>query len=111
MYLNSLNVVTVAFLLVMAGCGSNAKQDQHAPVQPGAGSASSTKDAIATQLAQYPLTTCVVTDEALGDHGKPVDHVYEGRLVRFCCKVCVDDFNKDPKKYLAKIDAAAAAKR
>jgi transposase-like protein len=32
------------------------------------------------------------------------------RLVRFCCKGCEKDFNKDPAKYLKKIDDAGAAK-
>ena len=59
----------------------------------------------------YPLTTCVVSGEALGEMGAPVDYVYkeEGkpdRLVKFCCKMCVGKFKKDPAKYLAKLDAA-----
>lgn len=62
----------------------------------------------------YPLTTCVVSGEALGEMGAPVDYVYkeEGkpdRLVKFCCKMCVGKFKKDPAKYLAKLDAAATA--
>lgn len=62
----------------------------------------------------YPLTTCVVSGEALGEMGKPVDYVYkeEGkpdRVVKFCCKMCVGKFKKDPAKYLEKLDAAEAA--
>ena len=57
----------------------------------------------------YPLTTCVVTGEKLGEMGKPYVHTYEGREVKFCCKGCVKDFTKDPKKYIAKLDAAVAA--
>ena len=67
--------------------------------------------------ADYPLTTCVVSDENLegGDMGGPVDYFYKeagkpDRLVRFCCKMCVPKFEKDPAKYLAKLDEAAAAK-
>lgn len=29
------------------------------------------------------------------------------RVVEFCCKDCINDFKKDPAKYLAKLDAAA----
>ena len=57
----------------------------------------------------YPLTTCVVTGEKLGEMGKPYVHTYEGREVRFCCKGCLKDFNKDPKQFVAKLDAAMAA--
>jgi hypothetical protein len=63
----------------------------------------------------YPLTTCVVSGETLGEMGAPIDYIYkeEGkpdRLVKFCCKMCVSSFKKDPAKYLAKLDAAAAGK-
>jgi hypothetical protein len=69
---------------------------------------------LAKAKADYPLKTCVVSDEAFdGDMGKAVDYVYQkegkpDRLVRFCCKDCRKDFDKDPAKYLKQIDAAAA---
>ena len=66
--------------------------------------------------AAYPLTTCVVSGDKLGgDMGAPVDYVYKekgkpDRLVRFCCKDCIADFEKEPAKYLKKLDEAAAGK-
>jgi YHS domain-containing protein len=54
----------------------------------------------------YPLTTCVVAGSKLGSRGDPYVHYHEGREVRFCCKGCLGAFNKDPAKYIAKIDAA-----
>lgn len=57
----------------------------------------------------YPLTTCVVSGEKLGDMGEPYVFQYEGREVRFCCKNCKKDFLKDPAKYLKKLDDAAEA--
>ena len=72
---------------------------------------------LARAKASYPLTTCVVSGESLagGDMGAPIDYVYKqdgkpDRLVRFCCKMCVSTFKKDPAKYLKVIDEAAAAK-
>ena len=71
---------------------------------------------LAKAQADYPLTTCVVSGDKLdGDMGAPFDYVYKedgkpDRLVRFCCKNCVKDFQKDPAKYLKMIDDAAAAK-
>ena len=62
------------------------------------------------QKKTYPLDTCVVTGEKLGKHGEVVEHEYKGRLVRFCCKGCIGTFEKDPAKYLAKIDEAAKKK-
>lgn len=62
---------------------------------------------IAQQLKHYPLTTCVVMEEdSLSDESKTVNYVFANRLVRFCCKGCIKDFNTDPAKYLAKIDEA-----
>jgi YHS domain-containing protein len=54
----------------------------------------------------YPLQICVVSGEKLGSMGKAFVHSHEGREVQFCCKGCLKDFNKDPQKYLKKIDEA-----
>lgn len=67
------------------------------------------------KLASYPLTICVVSGEKLGEMGAPYEYAHkeEGkpdRVVFFCCKPCTKDFQKEPAKYLAQIDAAAAAK-
>jgi hypothetical protein len=64
---------------------------------------------IAEQLPTYPLQTCVVSGEKLGgEMGKPVDYLHQGRLVRFCCKGCIKQFNAEPAKFLKVIDDAAA---
>ncbi len=49
--------------------------------------------------ADYPLAKCVVSDEALGEMGKPIKATHEGTDVYLCCKSCLKDFNKDPGKY------------
>ncbi|MDA3963375.1 MAG: hypothetical protein PF961_21525 [Planctomycetota bacterium] len=57
----------------------------------------------------YPLTTCIVSDEALDAMGKPVVKVHEGQEFKFCCKPCTKDFAKDPAAYVTKLDAAKKA--
>lgn len=64
--------------------------------------------AFAADSAPYPLKTCVVSGEKLGSMGKSFVHNYEGREVQFCCKACLKDFNKEPHKFLKKIDDAAS---
>merc|ERR1711879_835757 len=64
---------------------------------------------IKQQAPTYPLTTCVVSGEKLGEMGKPIQRVIGNRLVEFCCSGCVGKAQKDPAKYLAKIDAAVIA--
>jgi hypothetical protein len=53
----------------------------------------------------YPLGTCVVSDEPLGE--EPHVFVHEGREVKLCCTSCLRTFNREQKKFTAKIDAAA----
>ena len=61
----------------------------------------------ATELAKtYTLTTCPVSGDKLGGMGETIDTLYQGQLIRFCCKGCVKSFNKNPDKYLKVIDAA-----
>ncbi len=55
----------------------------------------------------YPLNYCLVSGDKLnGDMGKPVVQVYQGQEFKFCCHDCVKDFNKDPDKYVKKLQAA-----
>lgn len=61
---------------------------------------------IARASDAYPLTTCVVSGEKLGEMGPPVVINYKGTEVRFCCDGCPKKFNADPTKYLAKLKAA-----
>ncbi len=56
--------------------------------------------------ATYPLKKCPVSDEALGEMGKPVKVTHEGTDVYLCCKSCLKDFNKDPAKFTAKVKEA-----
>jgi YHS domain-containing protein len=59
-------------------------------------------------LGDYPLDTCVVGNKKLGSMGDPYLHMHEGQKVYFCCEGCKETFNEDPKKFLAKIEAAKA---
>ncbi len=70
---------------------------------------------IAKTRPNYPLKTCIVSDEKLGDMGEAFGYVHReagkpDRVVFFCCDGCVDDFKADPAKYLKKLDAASASK-
>ena len=52
----------------------------------------------------YPLTKCVVSGDDLGD--KPYVFTHNGQKVKLCCKDCLAEFNKDPDKYMAKLNTA-----
>jgi hypothetical protein len=62
----------------------------------------------------YPLTTCVVSGERLGEMGEPIEFVYTNnganQEIKFCCPDCPPVFLKDPNKYLKKIQDAEGQK-
>ena len=76
--MNKIKLVVIGTILLIAGACSTAKP--------------------------YNLDTCIVTDNELGSMGDPISYVYQGQEVKFCCKPCIKKFNKDPEKYLKKIN-------
>lgn len=90
----------LSLLLFVATFGFSTYAAEKAPVNP---------------PADYPLKTCVVSDEPLGSMGDWITHVHRvagkpDRKVLFCCEGCIDDFKQDPAKFLKKLDDAAKAK-
>jgi hypothetical protein len=64
----------------------------------------------------YPLKTCVVSGEKLGEMGEPIVFVYTNKDVnqeiKFCCPMCKPKFLAAPDKYMKTIqDAEAAPKK
>lgn len=57
-----------------------------------------------TGAKPYPKDTCLVSGNKLGSMGDPVTRVHQGQEVKFCCKPCVAKFEKNPAKYLAKLN-------
>jgi cytochrome c oxidase subunit 2 len=52
-------------------------------------------------LAAGPaMQTCVVTGEKI-DPQTAINYEYQGNTYTFCCAGCVDQFKKDPAKYIA----------
>ena len=58
----------------------------------------------------YPLTTCPVSGDKLGEHGKAVKVTYKGTDVYLCCRDCKKDFDKNPAKYVKLVKDADAKK-
>ncbi len=82
------------------GCVSDFKKD------PDKYLAKINEAVVKEQKAEYPLTTCVVSGESLGEMGDPIAYVYDNELVLFCCNGCKKQFDKNPAKYMAKLDEA-----
>jgi len=60
------------------------------------------------KLKPYTLKTCIVSGDKLGEMSEPFVYKYKGREIKFCCKGCLKDFNKNPAKYIKLIDEAEA---
>jgi hypothetical protein len=74
-------------------------------------------DDATTKPKPYTLRTCIVSGEKLGgDMGDPYVFIYKdpkvkndpGHELKFCCKSCLKDFNKDPAGFIKKLDEAEA---
>jgi YHS domain-containing protein len=59
-----------------------------------------------SEVKPYKLEKCIVSDEKLGEMGKPFVFDYKGQEVKLCCKSCKKDFDKDPAKYMKKLSDA-----
>ena len=60
---------------------------------------------------EYPLKTCVVSGEKLGEMGAPYVFKYEGTEVKLCCSGCKAKFDKNPAKYMAVIAEAVKTQK
>lgn len=97
-----LSIITV-FALSFSGCGENKSEDNHN--DHGGDDHSAAMGGSEAETSDYPLTTCVVSGEALGGMGTPVEVVHDGVTVKLCCKSCIDDFNATPEVFVAKVKA------
>ena len=57
------------------------------------------------EVAESNQTVCPVSGDALKNHNVFVE--LAGRKIYFCCKDCIEDFNKDPAKVLKALDNTA----
>ena len=80
-------ILVTSFLIPVSGLAADKKNDK---------------------LKPYTLKTCVVSGDKLGEMGDPFVYEYQGREIKFCCKGCLKDFNKEPAKYIKKIEEAEA---
>ncbi|MDP2652837.1 MAG: YHS domain-containing protein [Candidatus Omnitrophota bacterium] len=47
---------------------------------------------------------CPVSGHKIGGMGDPVKYEHQGKVYNFCCKMCLTDFQKDPEKYIEKVN-------
>ena len=55
------------------------------------------------KAASPAAEVCPVSGEAITGNEK-ITYEYKGKTYRFCCPPCVEDFKKDPEKYIEKMN-------
>jgi len=67
-------------------------------------SAADKKDDKKAKPVPYPLKVCLVQDDKLDE--KPFVFIYQNREIKLCCDGCKDDFDKNPAKFMKKLEEA-----
>ena len=56
----------------------------------------------------FPAAKCLISGEGLDSMGKPYVMVVDGQELKFCCKSCVEDYEKDKVGFMKKVAQAEA---
>jgi hypothetical protein len=101
-------IFSAAIVLAATPVWAQSSKEQKAP--------QTESEIIAKARAEYPLKTCVVSDESLGSMGDAVAFVHRApgkpdRVFFLCCEGCIDDLKAEPGKFLKKLDDAASKGR
>ncbi|MHC4223974.1 MAG: hypothetical protein ACYSX0_06785 [Planctomycetota bacterium] len=114
-----LGMSAILVAATIAGCGSEpADEGGHAGDEPGenmkteghgaSGLAENLKGLNPGDLALVKAQkTCPVSDEDLGSMGVPVKVSAKGKTVFLCCEGCRKKFEREPEKYLAKLETGS----
>ncbi len=99
------------------GGTSDGHQHDHAAIAAPGGSAGNPGRA---ELLPSPIKVavpyggqklCPVTDDELGSMGAPIPVTVRGQTIWVCCRGCVAKVQRDPDKYLRKVEAERAGRR
>ncbi len=58
---------------------------------------------VTSGIKPYPLKVCIVTDNDINSMGDAQAFNYKGQQLKVCCEACIEEFNKNPAKYLSKL--------
>ena len=92
-------LVTSGLSLAMPHCGMEMRMAQAESVKETAG--------ITPKAVDAGNKICPVGGEKIDEKMKAT-YEYEGKIYNFCCAMCIDDFKKDPQKYIKKIEEEKA---
>ena len=70
--------------------------------------ASSTEQVKGTESVGNKI--CQVSGDKIDEKTK-VTYEYKGKIYNLCCPICVEEFKKDPEKYIGKIEKEGESKQ
>ncbi|MEI8349560.1 MAG: YHS domain-containing protein [Candidatus Omnitrophota bacterium] len=90
------------------GCGLHGRDQQIAQAEHNShtyAEAETAAQAVSKEVVNVGNKICPVLGEKVGENGmEPATYEYEGKIYNFCCTACIDEFKKDPAKYIKKIE-------
>jgi YHS domain-containing protein len=88
------------------GCGASCAQQKDAQMCPGH-DLTKANTGVATASASKAVNVgnkiCPVMGGKIDDK-HAITYEYEGKIYNFCCPECIEEFKKDPQKYIHKVD-------
>jgi len=96
-------VSTLSFAMM---CGSHSQNQDRAQ----AGHKEHMDTQVGAVVQQVPKEAVSVGNKVCPISGEKIDekmkttYEYEGKVYNFCCEMCIEDFKKDPQKYIKKIE-------
>jgi len=104
-------LITTMFIFVMSNlsfamiCGghSGSQQLAQAHSEHEHGTTEATKDTVTKESVNAGNKVCPVSGERIDEKTKAA-YEYEGKIYNFCCAECIDEFKKDPEKYIKKAE-------
>jgi YHS domain-containing protein len=67
------------------------------------GTTGAVKEAVPEESINVGNKICPVLGEKINEKMKAT-YEYEGKIYNFCCPMCIDEFKKDPQKYIKKVN-------
>lgn len=105
----SLFVFAISKLSFAMMCGGHNMAKAHSEHEHGKTEA--VKDTTTKESVNGGNKICPVSKEKVGQGGmEPVTYEYEGKIYNFCCEMCIDEFKKDPEKYIKKVEEELGTK-
>lgn len=95
----------LSFAMSCGGMDSEQEGYQKMP-QSGGGRQHETltvKESVSREVAAVDNKICPVSGEEISEETKAT-YEYEGKVYNFCCQMCIEDFKKEPQKYIKKVE-------